>query len=374
MKKIYNNIYFFFIMLSKKIELTKTFLVEWYAILRKKSLYKDVLWTKEQQKEFDSFWKEHYGKKISNRWHKLYEAITGIHRVNYFPEILYSVKYEPSVNNVEYSKVFSDKTLNDLFFNNKVKNVRTPNYYLFNNYGQFYDSERNFISLDKAIEILGNVGESVIKPTVDSSSGKNVCIIEMFDGKDKRTGKTAAEIIQQYKSNFIVQERINPCFELKKLYPSSINTIRIISYILNDSVHILPISLRIGGGGSEVDNIHAGGMSIGVANDGTLRKYAYRLGYGDSFEKHSQHPDTNIVFEGYKLSFIDDLIFAAKRLHSMTANIGIISWDFTVDSDNNIVVVEANYKGQSVWFPQMLSGEALFGENTIDVLNLLKNK
>ncbi len=374
MKKVYNSIYSFFLNLLKKVEITKTFIVEWYAIFRKKHLYTDIVWTNKQQDEFDAFWKEHYGKKISNRWHRLYEAITGVYRIDYFPEILYSVKYEPMVNNLEYSTVFSDKTLNDLLFNNKLENVRTPNYYLFNNHGHFYDSERNIVSLDKAIELLRNIGEAVIKPTVDSSSGKNVCIIEMSHGKDKRTGKTAKEIIQKYKNNFIVQERIKPCIELETLYSSSINTIRVISYILNNSVHILPISLRIGGNGSEVDNIHAGGMSIGVKNDGTLRKYAYRLGYGDSFEKYTQHPDTNVIFEGYKLSFIDDLIMTAKKLHGMTANIGIISWDFTIDNNGSIVVIEANYKGQSVWFPQMLSGEALFGENTANVLKLLKNK
>jgi D-alanine-D-alanine ligase-like ATP-grasp enzyme len=78
-----------------------------------------------------------------------------------------------------------------------------------------------------------------------------------------------------------------------------------------------------------------------------------------------------VVFEGYRLSFTDRLIAAAQRLHEMTANIGIISWDFTVDAQGEIVVIEANFKGQSVWFPQMLSGEAFYGEQTAQVLHEL---
>ncbi len=372
MKKFYNKILVLFLNLPVKLEILKTFFAEWYAILRKRPLYKNIKWTKEQQAEFDLYWKKNYGKTISNRWHKLYEASNGIHCVSYMPEVIYSLRYEPKVNDFRYSTVLADKTLNDLLFDNKIENVRTPNFFMFNNHGHFYNSGRALISQKEAVELLSNVGEAVIKPTVDSSSGKNVKIINMKDGTDIRTGKTASDIIKEYKSNYIVQERLKPCNELKTLYPNSINTIRVISYIVDSSVEVAPISLRIGGGGGEVDNIHAGGMSIGVDNDGNLQKYAYRLGYGDSFEKFAKHPDTNIIFDGYKLSFINELIASAKRLHEMVANIGMISWDFTVDSDGYIVVVEANYTGQSVWFPQMLTGRPLFGENTEKVLNFLK--
>ncbi len=372
MKRIYSMLIAVFSNIIKLISFLKTWTAEWVAILRKKPLYKDVVWTKEQQKEFDDFWKKNYGKKISNRWHKLYEASNGVYHYDYLPEILYSTKIEPKLNDYTYCEVFADKNLNEIFFNNRIAGVRTPNCYLSNNHGKFYDSQRQLISKDMAVEILSNIGEAVIKPTVNSSSGKGVIIVNMQNGINIRNNMSALDIINSYKSNFIVQEKIKPSEELSALYPSSINTLRTISYIVGDSINVAPISLRIGGGGSEVDNIHAGGMSIAVGNDGALAKYAYRLGYGDSFEKFEEHPDTSIMFEGYRLSFVERLIDTAKRLHKLTANIGFISWDFTVDSDDNIVVIEANFKGQSVWFPQMLSGDTFFGEDTEKVLNTLK--
>lgn len=373
MKKLYKKALDFFFQVPIKIETLKTLVAEWTAILRKAPLYKDIKWSKEQQKEFDAFWKENYGKKISNRWHKLYEASNGVHRIDYLPEIIYSTKIEPKLNNYTYCSVFADKNLNGLFFDNRINGVRTPKCFLSNISGQFYDNNRHLISKDSAIELLGNVGTAVIKPSVDSSSGKNVAIIDMHEGRNKRNGLTAQEILKNYKSNFIVQEKICPCDELATLYPKSINTLRVISYIIDDNVSVAPISLRIGGNGGEVDNIHAGGMSIAVKNTGELEKYAYRLCYGDSFEKFEMHPDTETVFDGYKLSFTDRLISTAKCLHEITANIGIISWDFTVDSDGNIVIIEANFTGQSVWFPQMLSGNSLFGKNTSKLLSAIKN-
>ena len=368
MKKIYRKILVLLGNFPVLLEIIKTFISEWVAIIRKRPLYKNVKWTKEQQKEFDEYWKKNYGKKISNRWHKLYEACTGVHRVDYLPEILYSTIIEPKVNDYTYCSVYSDKNLNNLFFENVVEGVRTPKNFMFNNHGNFYDSNRHLISKVKALEILSNVGEAVIKPTVDSSSGSNVIIVNMKNGYDDRSGISAEEIIKKYKSNFTVQEKIKPSKELSTIYPLSINTFRVISYIVGDTIEIAPISLRIGGNGSEVDNIHAGGMSIAVSKDGNLSKLAYRLGYGDSFEYFDKHPDTGIVFEGYRFSFVDRLISTANRLHEMTANIGVISWDFTVDDNENIVVIEANFRGQSVWFPQMLSGEPFYGENTEKML------
>lgn len=372
MKRLYKKMLNFFLKIPQKIEVIKVLIGEWIAILRKAPLYKDIKWTDEQQKQFDEFWKKNYGKKISNRWHRLYESVSGIHNIDYLPEIIYTTKIAPKVNDYTYCLVYADKNLNELFYNNRIEGVRTPDYFVFNNYGKFYDGSRHLISKEKAIEILSNVGDAVIKPTVGSSSGNNVIIVNMKNGKDTLNGMSALEIVDKYKSNFTVQEKIKPSKELSTLYPSSINTFRVISYIVDDKISVAPISLRIGGGGSEVDNIHAGGMSIAVAKDGILSKYAYRLGYGDSSECFDTHPDTGVQFEGYKLSFVDRLISTAKRLHEMTANIGMVSWDFTVDSNNDIVVIEANFRGQAVWFPQMLSGESFYGENTEKILQSLK--
>ena len=374
MKKIYGRILKFLLNFPVFLETLKTFVAEWVAIFLKAPLYKDIKWTKEQQKEFDEFWEKNYGRKISNRWHKLYEACNGVHHIDYLPEIIYSTKIEPKFNDYTYCSVYADKNLSEMFFDNKIDGVRTPKCYLSNNHGKFYDGDRHLISKEKAIEILSNIGTVVIKPTVDSSSGKNVIIANMQNGINTRNGMSAEEIINSYSSNFTVQEKIVSCEELAILYPNSINTIRTISYIVGDRIDVAPLSLRIGGSGSEVDNIHAGGMSIAVSNDGSLSTKAYRLGYGDSFQCFDKHPDTNIAFDGYKLSFVDALISTAKRLHEMTANIGVISWDFTVDSNGEIVVIEANFRGQSVWFPQMLSGNTFFGDNTKSVLNMMNGR
>ena len=371
MKKLYKKFLNLFFKVPVKIEIFKTFIAEWYAIIKKSSRYKNVKWTTQQQKEFDEFWKNSYGKKISNRWHKLYQSVNGVYRIDYLPEIIYTTKIEHKFNDHFYSKVSSDKSLLGVFFDNRIENVRTPENYVINSYGVFYNSKREVISYEEAKNILSDIGPAVVKPTTDSSSGQNVQILNIKDGKDLKTAITLDELFNKYGNNFVVQEKIKPFKELKDLYPDSINTIRLTSYILNSQVHVAPISLRIGASGSVVDNIHAGGMGVSVDDSGQLGEIAYRLGYGDSDEKFSQHPDTNIVFKNYKLSFIEELIDDAKKLHGLLSNIGVISWDFTVDENGNIVIVEINVRGQGIWFPQMISGRPLFGDNTKEFLKTL---
>ncbi len=289
------------------------------------------------------------------------------------PEIIYTTKIESKFNDHFYSKVSSDKSLLGDFFDNRIENVRTPENYVINSYGIFYNSKREVISYEEAKKILSDIGSVVIKPTTDSSSGQNVQILDIKNGKDLKTDITLDDLFKKYGSNFVVQEKIRPFKELKDLYPDSINTIRVISYILDSQVYVAPISLRIGGSGSVVDNIHAGGMCVGVDNYGHLGEFAYRLGYGDSDEKFVQHPDTNVLFKDYKLSFIEDLITNAKKLHGILSNTKVISWDFTVDENGNFVVVEVNLRGQSVWFPQMISGRPFFGDNTEKFLKNLNS-
>ena len=71
---------------------------------------------------------------------------------------------------------------------------------------------------------------------------------------------------------------------------------------------------------------------------------------------------------------IPEIISAAYRVHERLSHIGIVSWDFTVDDTDNVVVIEANIRGQSIWFPQIVHGKGAFGEHTKEVLSVIKSR
>lgn len=347
--------------------LVKIFLGEYFNIFRKKPLYKDIELDARQEKEVENFWKRHYGRKISTRWHRLYQSYNGAYNKKYFPEIIFTTKLERKLNNREVAKIISDKSLYPIYYKD-IENVRLPDTYLINNSGIFYSGDRNIISRKDAIETLNDIGECIIKPTMDSSSGDSVHLFNFKEGIDARSKKTVAEILAGYNQDFIAQERIIPSSKMKALYPHSVNTLRVITYLVDHRVDHAPVTLSMGRGGNHVDNIQAGGVSVAVSDDGQLN----REGYTHFKEVYHYHPDTGTVFEDLKLSKVPEVISAAKEMHEKTPHMRIISWDFTIDSNEEIVLLEINIFGQSVWFPQMVSGKPIFGENTEKMMRLSK--
>lgn len=50
----------------------------------------------------------------------------------------------------------------------------------------------------------------------------------------------------------------------------------------------------------------------------------------------------------------------------------MLSWDLAYNENGEVVVIEVNTTGQSVWFPQMISGKAIFGEYTAEMLHRIR--
>ena len=303
------------------------------------------------------------------KWHRLYQSYTGIFQKDYFPEILYSTRLEPILCPDKYSLVLSHKYLTTCLFPGD-KDYRIPK--TFASYtANVYTNEKHIVLSKYQIQKLcQNIGHAVIKPTIDSSSGEGVRMLTIKEGVDIRTGETLECILGKYKTDYIIQERIIQSELLNNLYSNAINTFRIITYICNEKVHVAPISLRIGRGDAEVDNIHAGGISIGIDDNFCLRKSAF----SEMGEQFDRHPTTGIVFEGYKIQPLKEIICCAQRLHGYIPMIKMISWDWTLDENNIPVLIETNLTGQAVWLPQLTNGLPMFGENTNYFLKLIKNR
>ena len=330
-------------------------------IRRKRFLYEEVELTPAQEKEIQDFFVAHYGKKIPTKWHRLYQSYTGTFRYNYFPEILLSAQLEPLTNPYREAEFLGDKNLLPVLFGN-VGGIHVPKTILSCARGILRDKDNNIVTKEVAIKILSELETCVIKKTIDTSSGKDVEIIN-FSGID------IEKKLNSYGNNYVIQELICQNKELVTLNPSSINTFRVMTYICDDEIHTCPVALRIGRSNADRDNIHYGGICVGVTENGNLRKTAFSE-YGERFEFH---PDTKIKFEDYHIEEAGATIRkAAKALHCQIPYLGIISWDLTIDANGVVTLIEMNTTGQSAWFCQMVNGEALFGEDTSKMLEKIR--
>ena len=347
-----------------KVDNVKYWIAEWRAIILKRDIYHNVKWSRDEQKQFDDYWKSAIGRKIPSMWHKLYQASSGKFSVNYMPEYLYTTKIEPRMNDLLYSSVVEDKNFVELLsYNSKCV---VPETIVVCSNGRFYNSNRRIIDKKEAINLILKNKNMIFKPATGSSSGKGIKTFHQLDYNNVES------VILEYGKDFIVQKIIAQHSRFSKLNPSSVNTIRITTYILDEKIYHMPLCLRIGREGSSVDNIHAGGLVIGVNDDGELLPEGYQLGYGNCTKKYRKHPDTNVIFEKYRLPYIKDIIETAYMLHGRYLHVGIISWDFAINDKNEVVFIEANIRGQSVWICQMIHGKGAFEEQTKDILKLIK--
>lgn len=363
MKKIYRSIVKKVSKLYEYFYIIKVGIAEWVAITKKRQLYNDVRLNVNDIKQVDDLWVPFYGKRISKSWHRLYVSINHEFKYDYFPDHIFSTRLEPKLNPITIAKFYSDKSLTEILYKG-VKDVKFPETVVVNCSGIYYSKTRKLINEDEALSLLIQLNEFIIKPTIGGSSGQSVQLINLVNKNQHEKNKVIKSILDQYNENYIIQMRLQPHQSFRTLYPHSINTIRLITYILENEVCHAPLSLRMGIKGNKVDNIHAGGIVVGLSDDGNLRKYGYELGYCDSKIRYEKHPDTQIVFENYKVPEIRRMIQIAKDLHLNTPHLGMVSWDFMIDDIGDVILVEGNYFGQSIWFPQIVNGAPIFGENT----------
>lgn len=336
---------------------------------RRVEIYSKIHLSKQQKKQIDDLYITNYGKKIPYIWHQHYTAFTGNFDSTYFPELLFIPEFERyKNNNKSYAKVFADKNVIPLIA--KSVGVKTPKTIISCANGIYRDENYNIINYQKVLTILNDIGVAFIKPTVDTCSGINCQSVVINNGIDEKTNKRITEIIEKLGSNFVVQENIRCHASIVKLYPNSVNTFRVITYVWNERIECMPIIMRIGQGGNDIDNAHAGGMFIAVDNDGTLHEKAFTE-FNVSF---AYHPNTKVKFEGYKIQGVEGVIETAKKMHAAIPQLGVVNWDFTINDRGESVLIEANTLGGSIWLIQMAHGTGGFGKNTESILKWLKEQ
>ena len=320
-----------------------------------------------QKKEIDEFYLKNYGQKIPYDWHRNYFAHSGKYDKAYFPELLYIPEFERYMNcHHEYEVVFADK--NVLPYLAKSIGVKTPEVVLSATRKMLADGTGHRLTKQEALTCFSNCGEVFIKPSIDSCSGRGCFIANFVDGNDVLSGQTAEQILASLGDNWIMQRRINNHSSISKIYSGSVNTFRIITYRWHEDILHMPIIMRIGKDGAYLDNAHAGGIFIAVDDDGTLHKEAMT----EFNTKYTQHPNTQVIFAEQKIEKLPLVIEAAKRMHTIIPQLGVVNWDFTIDENGDPLLIEANTKGGSIWLIQMAHGVGCFGERTPEVLRWMK--
>lgn len=313
--------------------------------------------TPEQEKEIKDFFFELTGKEdVPTNWHKFFYSRNGIYSKEYLPMTI-TRELVKRMNKCEYRNAYADKNMLD----NILPNASHPKIILKNMNGYFYFNNKP-VSHKEAIELCRDLGRVLIKPSL-RSQGVGIREIDIKGGIMKYDGRnlSVSDLFSKYDKNFCIQEIIQQHEDMAKLNPSSVNTIRVLSYRSGMEVLILYTALRIGRKDKVVDNESSGGISVNILSSGELEKYAI----SGLKEGRLDKTDSGVVLEGYKVPCYDKAVELVKDQHLYLPFFNFVAWDIAIDKDGNPVIIEWNvYPGLS----QSACGPAL-GKYTTRILS-----
>lgn len=142
---------------------------------------------------------------------------------------------------------------------------------------------------------------------------------------------------------WVVEERIRQCEEMAQWNESSVNTVRLPSFMSKTGFKVLCPAFRTGRKGSVVDNAAQGSVVAGIdiatgsiITDGVDE-------FGHTFVKH---PDSGLVFKGWQIPCWKELLETAEQAHRAIPHHKYIGWDFAL-TEKGWVLIEGNW-GQMI--------------------------
>lgn len=327
------------------------------AKLRLKSMNGGYKCDNEYKEVILPYWKK-YGYKPAKYWYQIFCDSDKTIDPRYIPDDLYYGELVPYFSNSQFRRLGEDKCYHDIWF----PDIKRPQTICKNIAGVYYDADMVPITFDKAISItLDFNDECLIKPSIDSGEGR---LIKFFTPKEINQD-ILEKLFKDMGANFIVQAVVKQHPILSELNPTSLNTIRIVSFFFENNIHVLSCILRIGAPNERVDNVGAGGYACPIQMNGQLNARAVNR-KAEWVCKNS----TGIKFSDIRVPEFDRVIETIKFAHKRLAHFKLIGWDMSVDFYGEPVLIEYNScPGQN-----QISCGPTFGEITDLVLDEFFNK
>lgn len=186
------------------------------------------------------------------------------------------------------------------------------------------------------VEFVKKQNKVFVKP-LQGSQGKGAHIYSFLD--DEHSASYCVELLNNA-SSWMIEECIRQSAEMGQWNETSVNTIRIPSFLREGKFTVIWTRMRMGKKGAIVDNAGAGGIVVTVdPQTGVI--------ISDGIDEHhnhfKKHPDCGMTFKGWQVPRWDDLLKTVEELHRNVFNKHIyVAWDFAL-TDEGWVVIEGNW-------------------------------
>lgn len=312
--------------------------------------------TKEEEIGIKSLWKK-YVNKVDNSAFIFYKRFCQDESKlpYYLPEDIYYPFIDMHFSNAYNASIYDNKNLYDMYFHD-ISQAKTIVRYM---NGMYINENYDVVSKNNAFLLCQQSKQIILKPATYSEGGKGILFL------DSTADNFEAQLSTYFANNknVIVQEVVKQHDILNAIHRESLNTIRIITLLLDNEIYPLSSILRMGRNGKKVDNASSGGVFCGINEDGSLKKITYDC-QGNTYEGHPNGTRT----DGIILPNFDRAKELVKQLVPRVMHISsLCSWDLALDENGQYKLIEVNMSFGQLDFHQICNGP-LFGDKTEDIL------
>jgi hypothetical protein len=309
---------------------------------------KSVL-TRQVKKEIKQYCKERFGSAAYWPHVAFFTETRGEFIRGMIPEDYFTYVLEPRFNPLKYSNLGDMRTRDHKRFGEfAIKPLL-----LFIS-GNFYNADFEVVDEGKLKEILRDYDDTIVVKQEFGWGGKQVRVIHSSEFSPEQLLKG---------ENYIIQPFLKQYKPLNELYPHSVNTIRVITFLKkNGTIEVLYTMLRFGVDGIKVDNLSSGGQCLYIDPSGKPAESAVDF-YG--LKAGEQHKNTGYRFADIELPMLPRIKEKCISSHEKYPYVRMIGWDICVDESGEPKLIEWNTQS-----PSYAWEDALFGPFLTDDLEL----
>lgn len=231
-------------------------------------------------------------------------------------------------NDQNYSHIFNNKNE----FNKIYKKYLNREYLDLENVT--FEQFQKFMENKEIIFAKPNVGES----------GKG---IEKLSKKDFKDLKEMFDYITNKDKNFgIIEELIVQHEALNKLYPLAINSLRIVTIVVDGKPHVVYVVSKSGNKGKFVDNMENDGLCCPVD---TEKGEICNVAHTSKLITYDTHPYTKVKLIGYKIPYIKEAMELVKKAALEVPQVKYVGWDVFIGPDGPGIIEGNDYPGYDFW-------------------------
>lgn len=235
-----------------------------------------------------------------------------------------------TLNDEKYSYIFDEKNVFDKkfaeFMGREILDLADIGY---DEFAKFVEGKEDFFA----------------KPYI-GESGKG---IEKIHVADYSTTEELYQYITDPEKNFgVIEEVIVQHPDAARIYPQSLNCLRVVTLVNNGEAHILYAVFKMGNNGKFVDNLENGGLACHFDLD---KGEIIGQGHTSALINYDAHPATGIPFIGYKLPYMNEVKEMVKKAAMVIPEFRYVGWDVCLTPDGPAIVEGNDYPAYD--FPQL---------------------